>query len=131
MLTAVLNWLSGGIVGQIGKELNKAYAAKLQAQTSKERLEADKRIAELKALKEMAVADAQYRRAKLSHGLLWLPLFVTEGSAALYVCAVFVDSAFPSGLINPLELPAWFQEHFSTIMVGILGIGAASRIWKR
>lgn len=131
MLTAVLNWLSGGIVGQIGKQLNQAYAARLQAQTSKEKVEADKRIAKLKALKEMAVADAQFRRTKLSYGLLRLPLFLAEFSASLYILAVFFDSAFPSSWLNPLELPGWFQPHFGTIMVGLFGIGAASRLWRR
>ncbi len=44
MIATILSWLSGGIVGQIGKQLNEAYRARLQAQNDSERIAADKEI---------------------------------------------------------------------------------------
>jgi hypothetical protein len=57
MLGMITNLLGGGIVGTIAKQINVAYQNKLNAKNAKERIEADKLIAELEARRAVLVAE--------------------------------------------------------------------------
>lgn len=78
MIGLILNFLSGGIVGQIGKELNVAYKNKLTAKNNSERVAADKVISTLQARKDVLVAEARGRWNIAFRAFLALPfgLFV-------------------------------------------------------
>lgn len=60
MLGVILNFLGGGIVKQIGKELNDAYKTKVQAKNDSERLAADVTIETLKAQRDILVAEQRH-----------------------------------------------------------------------
>jgi hypothetical protein len=53
----ILSWLTGGGIAAIGRELNEAYKAKLNAKNETERLEADMAIAQLSARQAVLVAE--------------------------------------------------------------------------
>lgn len=57
MIGKILGWLSGGAISSIGKQLNDAYQAKLNAQNNEARIEADKRIAQLHAHEAVLIAE--------------------------------------------------------------------------
>lgn len=124
MVGRVLSWLSGGIVGQVGKELRQARLDRLNAENTESRIEADLRIAALEAMQVE-------RQRKLADPLLKLPLFVAEASVALYIAAIMVDSTFPMDWLTPLELPQWFQPIFHIIVVGLFGISVTERFLNR
>lgn len=57
MLGSVLAWLTGGGIAAIGEQLNKAYSARLRAQTDQAKLEADQAIAQLEARQAVLIAE--------------------------------------------------------------------------
>ena len=57
MIGKILSWLSGGAIEAIGKQLTHAYEIKVSAQNDKQRIEADKRIAELSAQQAILIAE--------------------------------------------------------------------------
>lgn len=77
------------------------------------------------------VEDTTQRIHKWQYAILRIPLFCGEIVAVMYFAAVMIDSTWPSDLFNPLELPTWFQPHFSTALASIFGIAAAERIFRR
>lgn len=58
MLTAILNWLGGGIVKQFTDPLLAAYQAKLNAKNDTERLAAELTIQRIEAARDIALAEA-------------------------------------------------------------------------
>ncbi|WP_159585903.1 hypothetical protein [Chelativorans xinjiangense] len=57
MFGAILSWLTGGGIAAIGRELNRAYEARLRAQNDSERIEADKLITQLQARQAVLAAE--------------------------------------------------------------------------
>ncbi len=49
MIGRIFSWLAGGGIAAIGKELNRAYQANLEAKNDRERIESEKQIATLHA----------------------------------------------------------------------------------
>lgn len=96
MLKTILSWLSGGLIKSIGQELNEAYKAKLNAQNTESRIEAEKRIATLEAQKAILIAEQQ-------HGLTrWIrPAFALI--FWIYLAKVTVwDKVLGLGVTDPL-----------------------------
>lgn len=56
-LGTVLSWLTGGGLKAIGDQLNRAWEAKLKADTDEKRLDAEKRIAELQGQQAVLIAE--------------------------------------------------------------------------
>jgi hypothetical protein len=57
MIGKILSWLSGGAIDAIGKQLIHAYEIKVSAKNDQQRIEADKRIAELSAQQAVLIAE--------------------------------------------------------------------------
>lgn len=71
MLSAILSWLSGGIVGQFTGPILDAYKAKLAADSDTKRLAAQEDIQALETARDIAVADLQHRFSATAIGR-WL-----------------------------------------------------------
>jgi hypothetical protein len=123
MIRTILDWLVGGGIAAVGKELRQARLDRYTAENNEKRIEADRRIKELQA-------EALERRQKLADPILRMPLFLLELSAVVYTAAIFFDSSFPTDWLMPLELPGWFKDHYSTILIAIVGISVAERGMK-
>jgi hypothetical protein len=116
-------WIKAAVEGVLSP-LTKLGEKYLQTQTDKEKLKA--------GVTEVAIkADEAVRKVKLGYLLGRLPLFIAECSAAVYFAAVVWDSVFPSGYLNPLELPKWFQPQFAVAMASVFGIATFERIIRR
>lgn len=102
MLSMILNFLGGGVIGQFTKPLLDAYQAKLNAKNESERLEADMTIARLEAARDIALAEASDRWSATRVGR-WL-IVVPFG---LWWTAIFAVQ-----IINP-----WFGLHLVVIDV--------------
>lgn len=59
MWTAIINWVTGGALEKLTGSLERAYTAKLAAQTDSEKLEAEKQIAFFEGQVALATAAAQ------------------------------------------------------------------------
>jgi hypothetical protein len=57
ILTKIGGWLIGGGIASIGEQLNKAYQAKLAAQTDQAKMQADMDIAQLEARQAVLIAE--------------------------------------------------------------------------
>jgi len=101
MFGTILSWLGGGIIGQIGKQLNQAYQAKLTAQTSSERIEADKVITELTAQQAVLVAEQGNWLTRWIRPAFALPFII-------YDCKIVVwDKVLEWGSTDPLTPEFW------------------------
>lgn len=100
MLAAILNWLSGGIVGQFTKPLLEAYELRLKAENDTQRIEADMAIARLEAARDIALAEAgdRWSATRVGRWLIVVPF-------GLWWFAIFAVQ-----IINP-----WFGLHLVVI----------------
>lgn len=71
MLGKLLNFFSGGIVKQFTDPLLEAHKAKLTAQTSEDKLEADMHIVAMEGARDIALAEAHDRWSAVRMGR-WL-----------------------------------------------------------
>nr|WP_306267594.1 3TM-type holin [Pararhizobium sp. IMCC3301] len=59
MIARIIGWITGGALERIGGQLKDAYLAKKQAQTDEQRLEADLRIRQFEAQRDIILAEQQ------------------------------------------------------------------------
>jgi hypothetical protein len=123
IFSGILNWLVGGGIAAIGKEIRQMRVDRFTAENADKRIAADVRLKELEA-------EAAERRQILADPILKLPLFLASFTGSLYLSAIFVDSTFPMAWLTPLELPEWFKPHFSVVLASIFGATIADR-WLR
>lgn len=57
MLKLILNFLTSGVIEDVGEQLNKAYEAKLKAETDEKKLETDIVITQLERQQELLLAE--------------------------------------------------------------------------
>ena len=122
MIGLILNFLGGGIVGQIGKELNAAYKNKLAAKNNTERVEADKVISTLQARKDVLVAESRSRWNIAFRAFLALPfgLFVWK--------AVVWDKLLGLGATDDLSADLW---NLMMVVYGFYFVYETASLFKR
>ena len=62
MFGTILSWLTGGIIGKLGDQVNKWHEASLTAANDHDRIEAEKQRDFFKGQMELAIAAAKYDR---------------------------------------------------------------------
>ena len=92
----LLNWFSGGIVGQIGKQLNAAYATKANAKNTTERIAADTLIVQLEARQAVLVAEQGHWFTRMVRPLWALPFVVFTWKVVVW------DKVMGLGVTDPL-----------------------------
>lgn len=123
IFSAVLNWLGGGIVGEIGEQLNIAYQAKLNAQTNAERTAADKVIATLEARRSVLVEESRQTGANaIFRVFLALPF-------GLFVWKVIVyDKILALGVTDDLSDNLW---KVMAVVYGFYFVYETAALFKR
>lgn len=122
MLRMILNFIGGGIVGQIGKELNTAYSNRLKAQNEASRIEADQNIASLEARKSVLVAEARHQWNILFRFILAAPF-------ALFVWKVVVwDKLLGWGATDNLSPELW---NLMMVVYGFYFVYETAQLFKR
>ena len=105
----ILSWLTGGAINAVGKQLIHAYEIKLSAQNDTQRIEADKRIAELTAQHAVLVAEQSN----------WITRWIRPAFAGLffiYLAKVIVwDKVLGLGATDPL---GGFLEEIMMVIIG-------------
>ena len=102
MLTTILNFIGGGLIGQIGKELNKAHSASLNAKNTTERIEADETIAGLTAKRDVLKAEARDSINRLARVALAAPF-------GAYVWKIIIyDKMAGLGVTDDLPSELWY-----------------------
>ncbi len=119
----LLDWISGGIVGQITKPLVKAYEMKLSAQNEHEKLAADITIKQLEgdmaarqAAKEIRISTANFWEMRMLTFMIAAPFVVHAG-------AVGLDTTFGLGWAVAAYPPP-FDEWEGAILLSFFGIQA-------
>ncbi len=109
MFLKVLGWLSGSGIAAIGKQLNDAYKAKLDAKNDSERLEAEQAIAQLEARRGVLVAESQSALTAWIRPALAAPFVIFVWKVVVW------DKVMGIGTTDPLS------DNMSWVMSVVLG----------
>ena len=119
MLGVILNWIGGGVIGQIGDQLNSAYKAKLEAKNDEDRIAAEVKIETLSAQRDVLVAEQNDRLTKWIRPAFALPF-------VLYIWKVIVwDNLFGLGTTDPIS------QEMSWVMSAIVGAYFLTRPFEK
>lgn len=116
MLRALASLFGGGLADQ----LRRAYEARLAAENDADRLKAEREIARL----EHRLATADNLGLRWAIGLIAL-------AVALHLVAVVFVSAFPFWGWTVHRLPAPMDEWQGQIVLGLFGLSAVARVFRR
>ena len=101
MISTILGWLTGGGIAAIGKQLNQAYQAKLNAKNNSERIAAEKDISRLEAQQAVLIAEQGS----------WMTRWIRPAFAAPFVIYDFKiivwDKVLKLGTTDPLTPEFW------------------------
>lgn len=121
MWRALLNWITGSLVGQ----LTKAYEAKLAAANETERLVADAALRQVEAEMEARRQAAAIRRETAGFWEMRLITAIIAGCFTLHLVLVTLDTCFQLGWRVP-KFPPPFDEWEGTILLSFFGVQAAA-----
>lgn len=114
MFSAILNWLSGGILGQITGPLLSAYQAKLNSSDQAAQLAASDAIDARKTALQVRLATAGYWEMRALTVAIALPF-------TLHVWLVGLDTCFRFGWRIP-AFPAPFDQWEGAILLSFFGV---------
>jgi hypothetical protein len=122
MLTTLLGWLSGGIVGQIGDQLNRAHEARLKAQNEEQRVAADKMIEDIRFNRDILVSQHTPLLDKIVRPLFALPIAFYFGKVIMW------DKALGLGSTPDLTPQQW---NLAMLVAGAyFGVSAVERLFR-
>jgi hypothetical protein len=114
MLSAILNWLSGGILGQITGPLLEAYKVKVNSTDEAAKLAAQDTIDARKAAVQVRMATAGYWEMRLLTVIIAAPF-------ALHVWLVGLDTCFGFHW-RIAAFPAPFDQWEGAILLSFFGV---------
>lgn len=123
MLQTILGFLGGGVIKQFTDPLLDAHKARLAAQTSKDKLEADQRIASLEAARDIALAEAHDRWSATRVGR-WLIVVPWGVHWALIYAVSIVNPLLGTGFVIQ-AVPAALND-MALILVPAIVLGDAA-----
>ena len=121
MLQMILNFIGGGIVGQIAKPLLEAHKAKLNAQNEEDRLAADISIQQLQAQMHSVQAAKEVRQSTAMFLEMRVLTFFAAAPFILHSGAVGLDTVFQLGWAIPAYPPP-FDEYQGQILMSFFGL---------
>ncbi len=123
MLSAILNWLGGGVIKQFTGPLLDAYKARLEAQNDQQRIDAELTISRIEAARDIAMMEAGRAWSATSVGR-WL-IVVPFGLwwAAIYLVQI-VNPWFGLELVV-IDVPARIHD-MALVLVPAIVIADAS-----
>ena len=97
MIARIIGWITGGALDRIGGHLKDAYLAKQQAETDEQRLEADMRIRQFEAQRDILLEEQ-------SNGITrWIRPAIAFPFIAYLWKVVLWDKVFALGSTDPLS----------------------------
>lgn len=101
MFGTILSWLAGGGLSAIAEQLNRAHEAKLRAANDADKLEAERRIAELSAQQAVLLAEQGSWLTRWIRPAFALPFVVYNAKIILW------DKVLGLGATDPLTAEYW------------------------
>jgi len=117
MLSALVRWITGDLVGQ----LTRAYEAKLRASNETERLVADAAIRDLEAQVQAHRNATEIRQATAGFWEMRLITATIAGCFAFHLLLVTIDTCFRLGWRIP-AYPSPFDEWQGAILLSFFGV---------
>ncbi|WP_206078785.1 hypothetical protein [Allomesorhizobium camelthorni] len=119
MLTAIINWITGNLVGQ----LTAAYKAKLAAANETERLIADAAIKHLETTLEERRVAASVVKAGMQHKAFWIPWLLAALPLSAWFAWGVADSMLNGALPDVATLPPQLKEYADIVWGNIFYVG--------
>lgn len=101
MIKLLFSWFAGSGLAAIGEQLNKAYAAKLNAQNDSERIEAEKAIAQLEARQAVLVAEQGNWVTRWIRPAFAIPFIIYNAKILVW------DKVLSLGTTDPISAEYW------------------------
>ncbi len=122
MLGTILNFLGGGIIRQIGGQINTAIKTRADATNATERIDADTEIASLQATRDVLKAEARHTWNIIIRAMLAAPFF-------LFVFKVIVwDKILGLGVTDDLSPDLW---NLMMVVYGFYFVYETATLFKR
>lgn len=109
MIGRILSWLTGGAIETIGAQITRAYEARLSAQNDQERIDAEQKIAALKAQQAVLIAEQNTIMTRWIRPAFALPFVIYNLKIIVW------DKVLGLGITDPLSPYYW---HLQTIVFG-------------
>lgn len=119
MWAAIIQWITGDLVGQ----LTKAYEVKLKAENDTQKMVADAAIKQIEAEMEARRQAADIRKQTAGYWEMRLITAIIAGCFALHLVLVTLDTCFALGW-RIAKFPAPFDEWEGTILLSFFGVQA-------
>lgn len=101
MIKFLFSWLASGGISAIGEQLNRAYAAKLNAQNDSEKIEAEKTIAQLEARQAVLIAEQGNWMTRWIRPAFAIPFIVYNAKILIW------DKVLSLGTTDPISAEYW------------------------
>lgn len=100
-LGTILSWLTGGGLSAVAEQLNRAYEAKLKADNDADRIDAERRIAELSAQQAVLLAEQGSWMTRWIRPAFAAPFIVYDAKIVVW------DKVLKLGTTDPLTPEFW------------------------
>lgn len=121
MWAAIINWLTGSLVGQLAN----AYRVSKEAKTESERIAADKVIKELEAALEAKKIAAGVVKEGMQHKVFWIPWLIAAVPLSVWFAWGVADSTLNGMMPDVATLPPQLKEYADIVFANIFYSGAA------
>lgn len=121
MISTILSWLTGGIIGSITKPLVQAYEIKAKAANDHERLAADVTIKQLEGDMQARQSAKEIRLATAGFWEMRLLTFMIAAPFTLHAALVGADTIFGLGW-GIAAYPKPFDEWQGIILLSFFGV---------
>lgn len=119
MWPAIINWLTGSLVGQ----LTQAYKAKLAASNETERLIADATVKQLEAAVQAQANQAGVVKEGMQHKAFWIPWLLAAVPLSIWFAWGVADSTLNGSLPDVAALPPQLKEYADAVWQNIFYVG--------
>lgn len=121
MWPAIINWLTGSLVGQLAN----AYKVAKEAKTESERIAAEKVIKSIEATLEARKIAAGVVKDGMQHKVFWIPWLIAAVPTAAWFGWGMTDSLLNGALPDVAALPPQLKEYADIVFANIFYSGAA------
>lgn len=129
ILGKILSWFTADIIGAFADPLRKAYEAKLRAETDAQKLEAEDRIEQIKARRDIALAESGDRWSATRIGRLLIVVPFGIWWAAIFAIQI-LNPMFGLSLVV-IDIPQRIWSMTEILIPAIIVADAGSIVTKR
>ena len=119
MWPAIVNWITGSLVGQ----LTAAYKARLAASNETERLVADAVVKQLEAAVAAQNTNADVVKTGMQHKAFWVPWLLAAVPLSAWFAWGVADSMLNGMLPDVATLPPQLKEYADVVWGNIFYVG--------